>query len=228
MTTFSANWSWPTAATFQDRDIACEDVLVTPPLIEPLDLDEVKKQRRFSSTTLDTRFDVWISAARQQFEEESNLQLITATRMFLMDGFPIQPLITVNRSPVQQIVSVEYLDDSGTVQTMDAADYELFPPLPTKGVYASPSGVHLVGDASWPSAASRAGAVRVTYIAGFGDAPGDVPELIAYALMQYVGDFHRWSENMTERPANVTAHGSVMVRRNASMFMWNARRMTRW
>ncbi len=224
----SIPWTWLSTPPFQDRDIACEDVLVTPPLVEPLDLDEVKKQRRFSSTTLDTRFDVWISAARQQFEEESNLQLITATRMFLMDAFPIQPLITVNRSPVQQIVSVEYLNDSGVVQTMDAAEYELFPPTVTRGVYASPSGVHLVGDASWPTAAVRAGAVRVTYIAGFGDAPGDVPELIAYALMQYVGDFHRWSENMTERPANLTPVGSVMVRRNAAMFMWNARRMTRW
>lgn len=225
--TLNVNWSWPTAAPFQDRDIACEDVLVTPPLIEPIDLDEVKKQRRFSSTTLDTRFDVWISAARQQFEEESNLQLITATRMFLMDAFPIQPLITVNRSPVQQIASVEYLDESGTVQTMDGADYELFPSTPTKGVYASPSGVHLVGDASWPTAASRAGAVRVTYIAGFGDAPGDVPELIAHALMLYVGDYHRWSENLSERPVNTTPVGSS-IRRNAGMMMWNARRMTRW
>ncbi len=225
---FNANWSWPTTPSFQDRDIACEDVLVTHPLVEPLDLDEVKKQRRFSSTTLDTRFDAEISSARQHFEEESNLQLITATRMFLMDAFPVQPLISVNRSPVQQIVSVEYLDSSGSLQTMDAADYELFPPVPTKGVYATPSGVHLVGDASWPSAAERAGSVRVTYIAGFGDAPGDVPELIAYALMQYVGDFHRWSENMTERPANLTPIGSVMVRRNAAMSMWNARRMTRW
>ncbi len=210
------------------RDIHSEDVLLVAPLLEPLDIEEVKKQRRFSATTLDTRFDVWVSSARQQFEEESGLQLITATRQCLLDAFPIQPLITVSRAPVQAIVSVEYLDASGDLQTMSDADFEVFPPTPTKGVYASPGGVHLVGSASWPTSADRAGAVRVTYTCGFGDAPGDVPELIAYALMQYVGDMHRWSENMTEKPAVLSPIGSVMVRRNASGMMLNPRRMTRW
>ncbi len=210
------------------RDIACEDVLLVAPLIEPLDLDEIKKQRRFSSTSMDTRFDMWISSARQKLEEETNLQLITATRMFLMECFPLSDqMISVNRSPVQQIVSVEYRDESGTLQSMDIGDYEMFPPTPSKGTYANPSGVQLAGDASWPSSADRPGSVRVTYIAGFGDAPGDVPEILKEALMNYVGDSHRWSENMSERPVSETPVGPA-IRRNASMMMWNARRMTRW
>ncbi len=219
---------WQSPSQFQDRDIACEDVLVTLPLIEPLDLEEVKKQRRFSAISMDTRFDVWISSARQKFEEETNLQLMTATRMFLMDCFPrSDQMISVNRSPVQQIVSVEYMDESGALQAMGSGDYQMFPPTPSKGPYANPSGVQLVGFASWPSSSDRPGSVRVTYIAGFGDAPGDVPEIISSALMNYIGDLHRWSENLTERPVSETPVGPA-IRRNASMNMWNARRMTRW
>ncbi len=211
------------------RDILFEDILVTPPNLEPLDLEEVKKQRRFSATTLDTRFDVWISAARQQFEEEAGLQLMLATRLCMGETFPIQSAITVKRAPVQSIVSVEYIGSDGiTVVAMDPEDYEMFPSTPTKGVYPSPGGVRLAQGAAWPVGVDRPGGVRVTYTAGFGSAPGDVPELIAHALMMYVGDFHRWSENQTEKSVTTTPIGSLMIRRHAAYMMSDPRRMTRW
>jgi uncharacterized phiE125 gp8 family phage protein len=220
--------TWLNTST-RPRDILCEDILVTPPSVEPLDLEEVKKQRRFSATSLDTRFDMWVSAARQQFEEETYLQLITATRLFLMDCFPVQDVITFWRAPVQAIVSIAYGETGSPETLMDVADYEVFPTALTAGPYPNPGGVRLVTGASWPTMTDdRPGAVRITYRAGFGDAPGAVPEAIHYALMQYVGDFHQYAENQSEKSASLLPIGAGMVRRAASGMMTPVRRMTRW
>ncbi len=219
--------SLPSASV--SRDLVAEDILTVAPTREPLDIEEVKKQRRFSTVALDTRFDSWISAAREQFEEKTGLQLITATRVCLLERCPIQPRIYVRRAPLQSIVSVTYLDSSGDVQTMDADTYEMFPPVRQVGGFPNPGGVQLVGSATWPTTADRAGAVRVTYVAGYGNAPGAVPELINYALMQYVGDYHRFAENQTDASqVQALPIGSSMVERLALGAMIPIGRMTRW
>jgi uncharacterized phiE125 gp8 family phage protein len=203
---------------------------VTPPACEPVDLEEVKKQRRFSSTSLDTRFDGWISAARQQFEEETGLQLITATRMFLMETFPAQSVITFWRAPVQSITSIVYGESGSPEQTIDPADYEVFPTTVPKGPYPNPGGVRLVSGASWPIITDdRPGTVRITYQAGFGDTPADVPEIIRdYTLMQYIGDFHRWAETQTEKETYKMPMGVSGVVRQAMGRMIPVGRMTRF
>lgn len=223
-------WPWSSTSSSVGRDIVCEDNRVTDPLVLPVDLDEVKKQRRFSGTSLDTRFDGWTNAAVQQFEEETGLALITQTRLFTMDCFPVQTMISFWRAPVQSIVSVAYGEVGSPETVMDAEDYEVFPATVPKGPYPNPGGIRLVSGASWPSMTDdRPGAVRITYQAGFGDAPGDVPELIRdYALMQYIGDFHKWAENQTEKPTSLLPIGAGMIRRQASMMMTPVRRLTRW
>lgn len=219
--------TWPTVQSAV-RDIICEDLLLVPPVIEPLDLEEVKKQRRFSTTTLDTRFDAWIASARQQFEQLTGLQLITATRVFLMERFPVQPSIRFWRAPVQSVESVTYLDDSGVEQTLDPTTYEVYPPYVSKEA-VTPGGVQLVASASWPTSLDRPSAVRITYKAGFGDAAVDVPELIKdYALMQYIGDFHRFTENQSEAEVYELPIGAKMVLRSCLGRMTPVTRLTRW
>jgi uncharacterized phiE125 gp8 family phage protein len=222
------------------RDILWEDVLVEPPAVEPVTLATVRAQRRLTTTSLDDRLDSWRRAARQQFEEETGLQLITATRDCVLERFPVQAAITVGRAPVQAILSVTYLDTANVLHTLDPAVYELFPPAPAAeesppssrfyGPYATPGGIQLIGTATWPTAADRAGAVRIRYRAGFGDTPETVPAILSYAILQYVGDFHRWSENQTEE-SRISAPlplGTAMVRQHAAGMMRSARRLTRW
>jgi uncharacterized phiE125 gp8 family phage protein len=220
------------------RDILWEDVYLIPPAVEPLTLETVREQRRITSESLDARLDAWRQAARQQFEEETGLQLITATRQFSMERFPMQPAISVGRAPVQSILSVSYTDASLVRQELDLSQYEQFPQTlatedspPSLGIYGpypTPGGIQLVPGAAWPTSADRAGAVRIVYQAGFGDTPETIPELLRYALLQYVGDFHRWSENQTEGAVAVLPIGTMMIRRQAAGMMRAARRLTRW
>src|ERR1017187_7840771 len=69
--------------------------------------------------------------------------------------------IAIPLPPLQQVVSVTYLDINGALQTLDPATYII-----NKD---APSDLSLVSGASWPSAALTRGSVVVLFIAGYGD-----------------------------------------------------------
>lgn len=192
--------TYPVIYSTVPRDIDVMDTLVTGQTIEPIDLEEVKKQRRFSSTSIDTLFDMWISASRQDFETLTGLNLLTSVREQAMDCFPYCNEIELVKTPVQSIVSVTYDDGSGVAQTFDAANYYLTPAVAQKEPYPSRARLSLINGVSWPTTVAQPKAVRIRYTCGFGDAPGDVPELITYALYLFVGHAHRFSEEVQQGP----------------------------
>ncbi len=175
------------------------DVQILGPSLEPLDLEEVKKARRFSATSMDTLFDIWTSAGREDFENMTGLQLLTATREMAMDGAPGDTEIQLGRAPVQSIVSITYDDGNNEEQTWDAANYTLLPKR-TGGVgfetYPDLGRVALIANGSWPTTSTGSKSLRVRYVCGYGDAPGDVPELIIYALHMFVGSAHKYTEGL--------------------------------
>lgn len=205
--------------------IATQDYQITGPRIEPLDLEEVKKQRKFASTSLDTLFDMWIGASRQDFESDTGLQLLTSTREYALDAFPCDDLIELPRPPLRGIVGVFY-DLGGVEQTLSSDIYKILPKDAATldyGTYPMPGYIALVSGASWPTPDTTRQAVRVRYICGFGDAPGAVPENIQYALMMYVGTAHKYGESLQElRGSNLSIPGvdDVMMRAK-----WNAKRV---
>ncbi len=203
------------------------DYLIAGPTLEPIDLEEVKKQRRFSATSLDTLFDMWMSASRQDFETMTGLALLTQTREFALDAFPCQDLpdqdqIELPSPPVQAIVSLVY-DAGGEEQTLDAASYRLTPAVsdpPLFKTYPNRAKVALVAGASWPVAAIQRKAVRIRYTCGFGDAPGAVPEIIVYALNLFVGHAHKFSEEVQEgKVLQRLPYGAAQILFNAK---WHA------
>lgn len=179
------------------RAISTMDSLIVAPRVEPLDLDEVKKQRRFTPTTLDTMFDLWISAARQQFEEATGRQCITATWEYWLDAVPSQNVIELPHPPLQSVVGIFYDDDdvSPVEQTVDPTTYSVSAPA---GDRAPRGRVTLNSGVSWPTVPDRPNALRIRYTAGYGDAPGAVPELVRAALYYLVGHFHKYGEEVQD------------------------------
>jgi len=173
--------------------IAERESLITAPIIEPLDLEELKKRRGLESDdpSLDTLFDQWISAARQHFEEQTNRQVLTAVWEYWLDAFPANGEIELPHPPLQTIVSVIYDDAAGVAQTLDPATYRTIAP---QGPFATRGRLALVSGASWPSTLAQSSAVRIQYRAGYGDAPADVPEQLKQLLAQLVGLFHQYRE----------------------------------
>ena len=180
--------------------IRSEDSLIVPPSCEPLDLDEVKKQRRFSSNSLDTLFDLWIAAARQHLEEQTGCQLITATWETALDDVPGHGVIELPHPPLQRVVSIVFDDADGVGQTWDATAYRTITPT---GPHPRRGRVALMSGGSWPTATRQPGGVRIRYQAGYGNTPGAVPELVRYALFMLVGHFHKFGEEINEARATI-------------------------
>lgn len=182
-----------------DSQIDTVEQLVTGPTVEPLDLDEVKKQRRFTSTSLDTLFDLYVSAARQYWCSQTGRSQTTETWDYKLDAFPCVDELELPRPPLQSVVGVFYLDGAGDEQEFDAANYIV---ITSGGGHLSKRGrIALVSGASWPTPLSQPKAVRVRFKAGYGDAPGAVPELERFVLHTIVGHFHRFGEAIAIAPA---------------------------
>lgn len=175
-------------------EIDTVEQLITGPTVEPLDLDEVKKQRRFSSSSLDTMFDLQIAAARQYWCEQTGRAQITETRDYLLDAFPYCDSIELPRPPLQSVVGVYYVGADGTEVQFDAANYTV---VTADGGHLSKRGrIALVSGASWPTPLVQPKAVRIRFKAGYGDAPGSVPELERFVLHTLVGHFHNGAESV--------------------------------
>jgi uncharacterized phiE125 gp8 family phage protein len=190
------------------REIDTETRIVEPPTVEPVSLAEVKLQRKWSSASLDTLFNLWIGASRQEFEEQTGIQINTAMWDYYMDAFPqfidraddLQ--IEVPRPPLQSVVSVSYRDDNGDWQDFSdstiSPSFDPFESLANTSVAIRRGRVSLKPGYAWPTVADRPKSVRVRFLAGFGDAASDVPDLIRNTILLMVGTSHRYSESIAE------------------------------
>ncbi|MBX3629317.1 MAG: hypothetical protein KF908_05260 [Nitrosomonas sp.] len=150
-------------------------IIVTPPAIEPVSIDEVIYHARIDNYNQDgydesVLLNGLIRAAREQAEHKLGRYLITQTVDAYFDAFPVcGKLITL--PPVQSITNIKYIDTDGILQTVDALHY-----------YLDRSGkTSRIGCAygySWPSSRNQSGAVIVRFVGGYGDAATDVPASI--------------------------------------------------
>lgn len=102
-------------------------VLVTPPAVEPLTLDQAKLRAGLDWAPGDPRDALmtgFIAAARAQVEQDTGIALIAQTRDVFLDAFPphILTLPALSR-PLQSVVSVKSTDTAGVINTMDPGTY---------------------------------------------------------------------------------------------------------
>lgn len=102
-------------------------VVVTPPALEPLTLDEGKARAGLNWPDGDPRDDQmrgFIAAARQQVERDTGLALLTQTRDIYLDtigGYALD--LPSQARPLQSVTSVKWTDTAGAVNTFDPASY---------------------------------------------------------------------------------------------------------
>lgn len=161
--------------------------LVTPPAEEPVSLADAKLHLRVDISDDDALITALISAARQAAEMLTGRQIATARWKLVLDSFPGPSLmasfassragdpfslpgyaILLPKSPLASVVSIQYLDMSGSWQTMPATDY-------TVDAACEPARITPVFGKIWPISLPQIGAVAVTFDAGYGSA-ASVPE----------------------------------------------------
>jgi uncharacterized phiE125 gp8 family phage protein len=155
----------------KDQEIRHTIRVVTPPASEPVTIAEAKAQLSIgaSDDSHDTELASMIAAAREEWERDTSIALITRTLEHRLPQFLSATALTVR--PVIAILSVKYMDATGAEQTVSSSDY-----------YLDGDEVRFLDTFVQPTLQDRSEAVRITYTAGYGSDSRTCPELDRMAI----------------------------------------------
>lgn len=166
----------------------------TPPAIEPVSLASVKAQLQIdpTDTIYDDQLNELLPAAREWCETYQNRAYITQVWELALDEFPCGRSIRLPRPALQTVDSVAYVDTDDAPQTFTDYDVDTF---------SEPG--YLVRSALWPRTNCAVNNVIVTYTAGYGETPDDVPATIRQAIILLV--VHWFNNGLCDPPNAVLA-----------------------
>lgn len=149
--------------------------ILQEPAVEPLTLAEAKLHLRVDIPDDDALISALITSVRQYAETITRRAFIQQTWAYVIDSFPGPTLIgvpwgktftlprhaiAIEKSRVQLVTAINYLDMSGTPQVMPAADY-------TVDYSSEPCRITPVFGQIWPIPLPQIGAVNVRFVAGY-------------------------------------------------------------
>jgi uncharacterized phiE125 gp8 family phage protein len=153
-------------------------------------LDEVKGHIRVDFDDEDARIADFIRAATERLDGRDGTLgccLITQEWKFTLDRFSGE--ISIPLPPCQSIDAIAYVDPDGVTQTLGG--YQVFGLGTMEGARLRP-----IYGTSWPGTRDIPEAVSITFTAGFGDDPTDVPEPIRANIAMRVGHLFEHRESV--------------------------------
>lgn len=158
-------------------------VVITPPAEDPVSVEQAKDNSRVEVGDEDALIAGLITSGTQVAEAFTRRQLITATLELSLDSFPaIDKPIQLPKPPLQSVTSIKYIDRDGVEQTLTGFQVD---------TSCEPGRIAPAFGTSWPDTRDLLGAVKIRYVAGFGD-PDAVPQGLRVAIQQMVSG---WFEN---------------------------------
>lgn len=155
---------------------------------EPVTLAEAKTVCRVDAdiTAEDALITMLIKAARSEAEQQLGRALVTAQYERALDAFPAGG-IELAWPTVSAINSVQYVDATGTLQTLGGSAYTL-------DNRELPGWCMPAYGTDWPATLDTAGAVRVTFTVGWGE--GSVPEDVRAWVQMRVATLYKFREQV--------------------------------
>ena len=135
--------------------------LITPPTIEPIPLELIKRDLRIDHNDDDDSLTRMMAEARQWLETRLQSKFLTQTWEFIIDAFPTGE-IRLPFGPVQSIISVMYDDTIGDEQIMPPTDYYL-----DNVSYRVAPEPWLFPVNYWPVTFEAVNSVRIQFVAGY-------------------------------------------------------------
>lgn len=176
-------------------------VLITPPAVPLLTLDEVRQHVKRDDDDDDAVLEGLIAVAMGRLDGPRSILgrcLVNQTVADSWSAFPIGAVLPVALAPIVSVVSISYYDADNAEQTFAGEKFT---------AHNRPGGgyVRLIKNESWPATYERDDAVTVTYIAGYGAAAANVPAEIKHAAKMLIGDwyFNRETSTIGEAPMPV-------------------------
>lgn len=181
--------------------------LVIAPATGAITLEEVKAQLRINFDDDDTLLQSLISTAQAHVDGLGDLGRAMITQTWAQWERQSPGRVRLRMTPVQSLTSVEYYDSAGTLQTATLSDFELW--RDGDFMVCKPK-----DGAAWPQAVTRPDAIKITYVAGFGDARSDIPESIRQAMLMLIAHLYENREATTEAKIMSTPMGYDMLMNN--------------
>ena len=150
--------------------------LLSPPLVEPLVLAEVKAHLRVDGADEDTLIDGLITAARLYIELACDRALITQDWAVFHDRWPDNSVVSLPKPPLQAVTAVKIYDVKGVATTLETTDY-------FADTASQPGRLVRAAGAIWPDPGRAVNGIEIRLRAGYGDAATDVPRTLRQAML---------------------------------------------
>jgi uncharacterized phiE125 gp8 family phage protein len=159
-------------------------ILLTPPAVEPLSLDDAKAYLRVANTDDDDLIAALIAAARGHVEAATRRALITQTWRLSLDAWPASGRMAVLPAPLQSVAAARVYDLGGNAQAIDLQGF-------VPDAVSAPGVISFV-PWSMPMPGRDHGGIEIDVVVGYGAAASDVPAPLTLALRQLIA---HWYEN---------------------------------
>ncbi len=172
-------------------------ILVTPPALEPLSLQEVKDHLRVDGMEEDSYIEPLIKPAREWAEAFLNRALITQTWDLFLERFPrsSRTQIEIPLPALQQIVSVKYQDELDVEQTWSNTLY-------TVDTNREMGRIIPNVNETYPNTFGHIHDVTIQFVAGYGLNQQDVPRAIMQGMLLKIGHWFERREESSVVPLN--------------------------
>ena len=157
-------------------------VLMTPPAVEPISLEEAKAFLRVETSDEDAIIASLIASARIHVEAQAQLALVTQQWRIVLDCWPAHGRIAVRPGPLRGVTAARVFDFDSETRAVDTQSL-----VPDKGS-------SMLAFMPWmlPMPTRIAAGIEIDVTVGFGDSAADVPEPLRQAVRLYVA---HWYEN---------------------------------
>ena len=165
--------------------------VTTPPVTEPVSLDEAKDHSNILHDLDDAILFGFIQAARYWCEKFTQRSFIDKSYTMKIDNcFPANEII-IPVAPLKSLTTFTYVDEDEVVQTVSSSLYIL-------DTFSTPPRIKLDPDEDWPSSVrEQINTISIEFIAGYGDAT-DVPVDIKHAILMLVDHYYEHRSDVSE------------------------------
>lgn len=147
------------------------------PAVEPVSVDEIKLFGRIDTTEEDSLIAGFISDARKRIEDYLERALINQTIQMTLDYWDCK-IVELPRAPLSSVTSIVTIDEDDTETTYSSDNYYV---MIDKN---QPGRIAIKQDVSLPKNTERTyGGFKITYVAGYGSTPTQVPDQIRISIM---------------------------------------------
>lgn len=195
------------------------EAVTVQPTTEPVTLDDAKVAARvdLTYTDEDSFITSLIVSARRVCETILKTAFIYRTILYRADNYPAGggyfnratramgpgmgwlPTnnfpVHIPTSPLASIVSIQYLDSTGVLQTLDPSLYVVGDGTPARIIPAYGK--------IWPTTLNMIDAVRITYVAGLGPDATTTPENVKTAIKMLVALYYQNRETIGSIPEGI-------------------------